>query len=418
MKRIIIIFSIILIIISSIFIVKNLSSNNINNNCNTIIVDKHIKNNFYTILLETDTGSGKYVESTNDEWPTEDYILNKKLSGCKNGSELTFDEKNKIVYVSAISSDSCYVYFDKGILFSDYIKNTVYQGDGNNDLYLHDGMGPYNSLEAKDNSYRYYGASPNNYVCFGTDEKICPVDNLYRIIGLFDDNSDNLYNIKLIKADYVNQNMLGTNGNYYGAYNENKDNYKGNLNLNNIAAYKWNDDLSINNKGSNNWATSKLNTINLNTNYWNNLGNKWQDMIELTLWHLKGHNTSAQTPQFFYNIERTGIAYGDNPTTYTDEIGLIYPSDYGFAASPRFWSTNIGSYDSAKDENWLYLGLYEWTITPVSGSSYRLYYLNINGAENGANSVSNYTLRPTFYLKPNIAYLSGSGTESDPYRIQ
>lgn len=33
-------------------------------------------------------------------------------------------------------------------------------------------------LEAGDNSYRYAGVNPNNYVCFGSDEATCPTDNL------------------------------------------------------------------------------------------------------------------------------------------------------------------------------------------------------------------------------------------------
>ena len=416
MKKIIIIFSIILLtIITSVIIVSDLNDDNYN----SISQNKEIvkNNNLYTMMLETEVGSGEYVESTSSEWPTDDYVLNQRLSGCKNGSEISFDEEKKVIYVSATGNDSCYVYFSKGILFADYIKD-LYVSDGDNDLYLHDGIGTYGELEAGDNSYRYTGAAPNNYVCFGSDEEVCPIDNLYRIIGVFDENNDYQYSVKLIKADYIKNNMLGTNGNYYGKYNENIDNYKGNMDVDDIVSYKWNDDTAVSGNGSNNWVTSELNTINLNTNYWNYLGEKWQDKIKLSTWYLMGHNTSAQNPKYFYNIERNGSTYGNNPTTYIDEIGLIYPSDYGYAASPSFWSTNIGSYGSSKNENWMYLGLYEWTITPVTNSSYRLYYLNITGAENGANATSNYTLRPTFYLNTNVTYVSGTGTSSDPYKIQ
>ena len=60
--------------------------------------------------------------------------------------------------------------------------------------YLHDGEGTYGSLEAGDNSYRFSGANPNNYVCFGSNEANCLEDNLYRIIGVFNNQ------VKLIKA--------------------------------------------------------------------------------------------------------------------------------------------------------------------------------------------------------------------------
>ena len=41
------------------------------------------------------------------------------------------------------------------------------------------------TLDANDKSYRYNGANPNNYVCFGSNEADCPYNNLYRIIGVF-----------------------------------------------------------------------------------------------------------------------------------------------------------------------------------------------------------------------------------------
>ena len=78
----------------------------------------------------------------------------------------------------------------------EYITTEVYTGtDGDNGLYYHDGSGTYTNAdqEAGDNSYRYSGANPNNYVCFGSDEETCPNDNLYRIIGVFDGQ------VKLIK---------------------------------------------------------------------------------------------------------------------------------------------------------------------------------------------------------------------------
>ena len=103
---------------------------------------------------------------------------------------------------------------------ADYIITEVYTGtDGDNGLYYHDGVGTYTNAdqEARDNSYRYAGANPNNYVCFGSDEETCPAENLYRIIGVFDDDKDSNYQIKLIKADYTTSAMLGTDGrDYYG----------------------------------------------------------------------------------------------------------------------------------------------------------------------------------------------------------
>lgn len=68
-------------------------------------------NNFYTILLETDTGSGNYVESTNDAWPIDGYIIDEEKSGCENGGELTWNDESKKVQLLSPKSDRCYLYF-------------------------------------------------------------------------------------------------------------------------------------------------------------------------------------------------------------------------------------------------------------------------------------------------------------------
>ena len=409
-KKLVIISPIILIIVLVSFLLIN------NDNKNEVVMDNKNKlvnkdNGFLTIMLEQDDGT--YKETTNIGWPGDDYVFNSEMSRCENGGELSWDNTNKIVKLSGVSADSCYVYFDiyNPPKLADYIIENEYVTDGENDLYYHDGAGTYGSLEAGDDSYRYAGANPNNYICFGSDVTPCPNDNLYRIIGLFDDENDGLYSAKLIKADYVKSSMLGTDGNYSGAYSDISDNYKGSMSISEIAAYQWNTN------NTNNWSTSSLNTVNLNTNYWNYLSSDWQDLIETTTWYLRGHDTSAETPKSFYNFERNGDIYGNYPTTYTDEIGLPYPSDYGFAAAPTYWSTNIGSYTSARNNNWLYLGLYEWTITPVTGASNRLYYFNINGSENGASANSDYTLRPTFYLKSDVTYKAGNGSQNNPYTV-
>src|SRR5699024_5513980 len=65
-------------------------------------------------------------------------------------------------------------------------------------LILPYGIGTYTNAdqEAGDNSYHCAGASLNNYVCFGSDEEVCSNDNLYRIIGAFDDDNDKVYNVQ------------------------------------------------------------------------------------------------------------------------------------------------------------------------------------------------------------------------------
>ena len=314
--------------------------------------------------------------------------------------------------------------------FANYIINDVYTTDGENGIYYHDGVGTYTNAdqEAGDNSYRYSGADPNNHVCFGSDADTCPDEYLYRIIGVFDEDGDGEYNVKLIKVDYTTSAMLGTDSrDYYGNYSYSTSNYKGSMDTSTIAAYRWNYDTSVSSLGSNNWTTSELNKINLNTNYINYLGNSWNSMIEDATWYLGGMTSISNTAKSFYTGERNNAGYGSNSTTYGPEnangnstkIGLMYPSDYGYAAYPDAWVKKLNSYSSSTitQNNWLYMGLYEWTMTPLSAYSRDVLYLYTIGYLSNRNAYYGYSVRPVFYLKSNVSYASGNGTKASPFRI-
>ena len=381
--------------------------------------ERKMNTNALTMMLETGAGSGEYTVASDNTWPQDGYVFNERLSACENGSALTWDDTTKRVIVEANTVEKCYIYFDveKPTLASTI--EDLYTTDGENGLYLHD-----TDLAngAGDNSYRYSGANPNNYVCFGSTESPCPEENLYRIIGLFDDDKDGDYQIKLIKDDYITSAMLGTDGrDYDGTYDSYTSSYKGSMELSTIARYRWNYDTSVSQFGSNNWTTSEFNKINLNTNYWNYLGTTWQNLIAETTWHLGGMTSGGNTAKAFYDGERNNAGYGSNPTTYTDEIGLMYVSDYGYAASPDAWTNVLSDYSNSTitASNWMYMGLYEWTIIPLSSNSHNHYVFGVN-----SNGYLDYTFasvgsaaRPVFYLESNVSLQGGSGTSSDPYRL-
>ena len=113
---------------------------------------------------------------------------------------------NKVVNVDkALIGEVC-----KGQNFADCIKdNYTLENDpeSGSGIYHHDGNGTdsgYGEYEANDDSYRYAGGNPNNYICFGSDEEKCPDENLYRIIGVYGSN------IKIIKATDGNTKWSGT----------------------------------------------------------------------------------------------------------------------------------------------------------------------------------------------------------------
>ena len=299
--------------------------------------------------------------------------------------------------------------------------------DGKDDtLYHHT-----NSLAngAGDYSYRYAGASEsvNNFVCFGSTTSPCPTDNLYRIIGVFGENNHGVTEkqlVKLIKYDYATSNLLGTDGDYQGS-DAPGSTYKGSLSK--VDTYYWNykNNTTINSgSGSNIWSTSLLNKINLNTNYLNNIGTTWSNLIEDATWKVSGHSTESVTPSEMCaaEIENATKTYG--PSDGTSKIGLVYLSDYGFAASPSAWTKNLFDYNSAdvngtsiKTINWMYMGYNEWTISPYSSNSNVVFYLDGDGYVDNYPANNGFGSRPVLYLKASVLYAGGSGTKDSPITL-
>ena len=258
-----------------------------------------------------------------------------------------------------------------------YITNLYTGTQGENGIYYHDA-----SLTngAGDNSYRYAGANPNNYVCFGSTTTPCPADNLYRIIGVFGDK------VKLIKSTFV-----------------------GNK--------KW----DSNNK--NTWSTSSLNTY-LNGDFINTFDETTKGNIADTTWKVGGNTWSNIGEQLAKTAYQNEVVQ-PQPGTYSSEtednkkIGLMYASDYGFAAAPSAWTTQLSFYNDAaiRSANWMYLGSYEWTISRRADYAYLVFIVDNTGdlVDNRAGDA--YGVRPVFYLSSSVNYASGSGSATDPISI-
>ena len=232
---------------------------------------------------------------------------------------------------------------------------------------------------AGDNSYRFAGASDsvNNYICLGSDEATCPDANLFRIIGVFGDKT------KVIRAKSVG----------------NKE---------------WNT------ASSNTWSSSSLNTY-LNEEYLTSLGTL-AEKIATTTWKVGGGSS-----KYLYDVPKTAYQYevgsSASSTTYGAKIGLMYVSDYYYSASPSAWTLfgynyedETKSYASTKGENWLYGGAEEWTISRFSDNTTSAFHVPsgnvyINGVPNS------FAVRPVFNLLSSMNYVSGSGSMSDPVRV-
>ena len=396
-KKITIILLVFLAIFSTIMLVVNKDNVEITNE----VGNKSKKsNNLLTMNLEQTAGAGDYKTVTQSEWPTEGYKFNTELSRCENGSELSWDDVNKKILMSGVSADKCYVYFD--IARFDKLCNTstlachvakLYTGtQGENGIYYHN-----TSLTngAGDNNYRYVGANPNNYICLGSDATTCPDDNLFRIIGVFGDK------VKVIKDKSVVK-MHWDTSNY------------------------------------NTWSISSLNTY-LNGTYLTSIGTL-SDKIDVATWKVGGNtwdNISVSTAKevYDYEIKNPSTTASTGETEYSAKIGLMYVSDYMFAVLQDNWTlVAYNSNDATKDyravkaENWLYLGSDEYTITRSSKYSFEVfaiyssgevysYSVSCNSDEPLPCSVYAKYARPSFYLISSVEYSGGTGTSSDPIRI-
>jgi len=410
-------------------------------------------NNMLSMMLETDSGSGQYEMTSLSSWPTNGYVFNEQMSkltisisatsGTGTITKYFYSKDDGASYVESTSNTYTFTNLAKGtykikayvldsnnkisevisknieitsMSLSEYIMSQYTGTQGENGIYYHD-----TNLTngAGDNSYRYAGANPNNYVCFGSDDTICPHENLYRIIGLIDGK------VKLISADGATTDMLGTDEGYAKTYQEawgsSSSYYKGNGDLTKIGSYRWNK------VKDNTWSTSTTNTINLNKNfliYLDSKNTKWKTMINNTTWYVggmtyaNGWETNAKTA---YNYE---VGANKDATTVIAKIGLMYVSEYYYAATPDYWTlpgynSSGNDYRKATNDNWLYTGLKEWTISRRSVVSDLAFVVTDDGLLLGGvvDDSDGIAVRPSFSLSSSIKFTSGEGTAVNPIRL-
>ena len=337
-------------------VVNSVTTTNIENDSITVSVSatggtNAIQTYYYSI------NNGSYTSSSSNT-----YTFSGLSAGTNYSIKVYVKDTNGVD--SSVKTTSAQT--ENTVLLADYIKG-LYTSQGANGIYYHT-----SSLanSAGDNSYRYAGANPNNYVCFGSDASTCPDDNLYRIIGVFGSE------VKLIKST---------------SYGE----------------YVWNSG------GSNTWSSSSISTT-LNSTYLSSLSSTWQNKIATHTWKVGGmvFDYSYAVKQF-YNNE---VGSGSSSTSWSGKIGLMYLSDFGYAASNSYWTTALYSYRSASSSNWL-AGFHEWTISRQSDSSLYTYYMSATGSVGTFDVTYSFVVRPSFYLTSSTTYVSGSGSSADPIRI-
>ena len=272
--------------------------------------------------------------------------------------------------------------------------------------------------------YRYIGASPNNYVCLEeigdckTEDGEIDENMLYRIIGVIPTQS------RVPSEENPNEEIQ----------------YENRVKLISAISYgnfPWSGSGS---NTKNDWYQSTLNTSVLNQTYWNSISN-YHKYIDDTKWFLGAYydtDNTKWTPATFYAGERGNTGAGSAKTTIyiVSPIGLLYPSDYGYATSggatgretclgyamsSGYWgSTRDNTYKQCRENDWLIPNSgYLWTITTGVSSSDTAWVVRSGDVYSGYRVYNNsWAVHPIFHLKSNVEYNGGDGTYNNPYRIK
>ena len=333
-------------------------------------------------------------ESSNT-FPTKDSNYTPDSISCTNDATAKFDFTDWAVEVDSVDSTTCTVNFKDNIneTFANYLIGKECSSTPTSD------DAAKNCL-VNENGYRYEGKNPNNYVLFN--------DELWRVIGVFSVNtqSNGTQNlVKLIRNETLDGLAWhGANTNDWSAATLQTQLNNGYLNATD--------------------STCNFSSSNTKTCYFSETGlnSTSRGMIESVVWNLGGHSTYSATADTFYTAERGTTVYSGRPTTWTGKVGLMYPSDYGYAvlASSCARTTNLEDYGSTAcaGNNWLKTGSDQWTLTPSSSDSSSGFTVDQYGDLFLYSSNSGVGARPSIYLKSSIVVLGGDGSRDFPYVIK
>lgn len=137
-----------------------------------------------------------------------------------------------------------------------------------------------------------------------------------------------------------------------------------------------------------------------------------RNAIEEVVWNLGGNdNYNTATASMYYIDERGTTVYTGRPTTWTGKIGLMYPSDYGYATSggsttnrTTCLSTGLPSWDGSevadcKNNDYLFKSSHQWTLTPDSGYAESVHDVRSSGYVVRSSADFTHTVRPALFLK-------------------
>ena len=311
---------------------------------------------------------------------------------------------------------------------------------------------------------RYIGADPNNYIYFNCSDYSNQSDSTcekWRIIGLFnnvekeDGTKEEL--IKIIRDDSLGyfsldykQANVGTSKSNYGSSDWSDSQLM--MMLNPVTSLKdgytvSSDVISYNGqeiyskmgsyyngtKGCTPASIASGSSFSCTNVDFTKIGLKndaTRNAIESVVWNLGG-STDYQnaTPSMYYEYDRGTAVYGNRKATWIGKIGLIYPSDYGYATSggsttdrkaclnTSMYNWNDSTFSDCINSNYLKKSYTYWTMTYYVKGDYLSNRIMLDGRVSGTFSKTSHGVRPSLYLKSNTTIVAGNGSNTDPYQL-
>ncbi len=173
----------------------------------------------------------------------------------------------------------------------------------------------------------------------------------------------------------------------------------------------------------------------------NTIPDSLKNMIETVTWNSGAGDDSYDTDATvskYYEYERSSNIVKTCDSSFSDcdevkritswkgKVGLMYPSDYGYATSGDINTTRTMclekfdwfDYNECFINDWLYTSYIYHTLSPDSVTSHSVFFIDSGGYVDSNYAYLAEGVRPSIYLKPDIFVSLGNGSKESPYILE
>ncbi len=264
--------------------------------------------------------------------------------------------------------------------------------------------------EYESGRYFYKGINPNNYITFNNENAG------WRIISIEADGT-----IKIIRNEYLpNQKVFDSVGRRTLEYCHRSDS----------GCHVWakmdyfTDETILEWTNAGTVDTDSELNIYLNTDYYSSLIKTNQSQIVNHRYNIGTAFSLVMEGNYDNESALLKVINGESTYSWKGKIGLISLSEYlrTNANMDQCSQPYDGTYINSSfcfSSNWVTNGdKHEtWMITPRVAYSDMIYVIGVNFINDGFSPGNQYYVRPVLYLSSDVK-LSGTGTQSDPYKVE